>query len=553
MSINHNEELLRRTKSAQSMNAGYVHKETKMAFDQVLEQMQQQNQVQEQMTAYDQFCQHLKPLPAVPNAPGADADQENLASKKQRKKARKRYKKKGKEYQLLTLESVKESGVFATEKSREEWANEKMSHTDMTREQIMKQILNDNDYSQFENLDLTMRNLLATKELHTIEMEYRLKGVPVEEAVKRIKASGKGVSGLLNPVLRLGLSLGVHNAGQDIEKMAYYQKLDEALSTEVMTETLIHVPEKQKVKEYFESKKSKNADRAADNAIEENKAQQIQIAKRLLLMQLSNFRVIEDNGREREWTHPMAVALSHCSRVVLTLPKQKEGAAASQKRMWDVILKTNGTNAAQDNSRASSTHSLKRRKVASTDPVGSKEKKVLFNFSGQRGMNCAIGGLGNAGISGKTLCNDGSCGHFYSMYLEGDSEHYGAMLMGLESDANGVMNQMGHTHDIKATAEKASSLGGQRVDEIGMKYGGRQCDLSQMSAENITAWMEALERAMLRWQNDPAADVEAYHQAMRMLSGATMTDAEMKQFATLLQVPNTDQLITRSGRSCGEI
>ena len=507
------------------------------------------------MSAYDQFFQHLKPLPAVPNAPDANADQANLASKKQRKRARERYQQKGKAYQLLTMESVKESGVFATEKSRKEWANEKMSHTDLTREQIMKQILNDNDYSQFENLDLTMRNLLATKELHTIEMEYRLRGVPVEEVARQIKASGKGVSGLLNPALRLGLSLGVHNAGQDIEKMAYYQKLDEALSTEVMTETLIHVPEKQKVKEYFESKKSKNADQAADNAIEENKAQQIQIAKRLLLMQLSNFRVIENNGRDREWSHSMAVALSHCSRVVLTLPKQEqtEGAALLQKRMWDAILKTNGTNAAQDNSRASSTHSLERRKVASTSPVGSKEKKVPFNFIGQRGMNCAIGGLGNAGVSEKTLCNDGSCGHFYSMYLEGDAEHYGAMLMGLESDANGVMNQMGHTHDIKATAEKASSLGGQRVDEIGKKYGGRQCDLSRMSAQNITAWMDALERAMLRWQSDPTADVEAYHQAMRMLSGETMTDVQMKQFATLLHVPDTDRLLTRSGRSCGEI
>lgn len=111
-------------------------------------------------------------------------------------------------------------------------------------------------------------------------------------------------------------------------------------------------------------------------------------------------------------------------------------------------------------------------------------------------MNCAIGGLGNAGVSGKTICNDGSCGHFYSMYMEGDETHYGAMLMGLESDAYGVTNQMGHTHDIHATGEKASSLGGQRTDEIGNKYGGRQCDLSSLSAQDINAWLSALERKM---------------------------------------------------------
>ena len=50
------------------------------------------------------------------------------------------------------------------------------------------------------------------------------------------------------------------------------------------------------------------------------------------------------------------------------------------------------------------------------------------------------------------------------MYKEGDEEHYGAMLMGMESDAHGVMNQLGHTHDIHATPEKASSFGGQRTD-----------------------------------------------------------------------------------------
>lgn len=89
------------------------------------------------------------------------------------------------------------------------------------------------------------------------------------------------------------------------------------------------------------------------------------------------------------------------------------------------------------------------------------------------------------------------------MYKEGDEEHYGAMLMGMESDAHGVMNQMGHTHDIHATPEKASSFGGQRTDEVGNKYGGRQCDLSKKSAREITRWMTALERKMQEWQSQP--------------------------------------------------
>ncbi len=77
------------------------------------------------------------------------------------------------------------------------------------------------------------------------------------------------------------------------------------------------------------------------------------------------------------------------------------------------------------------------------------------------------------------------------------------MLMGMESDAHGVMNQMGHTHDIHATPEKASSFGGQRTDEVGNKYGGRQCDLSKKSAREITRWRTALERKMQEWQSQP--------------------------------------------------
>lgn len=77
------------------------------------------------------------------------------------------------------------------------------------------------------------------------------------------------------------------------------------------------------------------------------------------------------------------------------------------------------------------------------------------------------------------------------------------MLMGMESDAHGVMNQMGHTHDIHATPEKASSFGGQRTDEVGNKYGGRQCDLSKKSAREITRWMTAFERKMQEWQSQP--------------------------------------------------
>ena len=116
------------------------------------------------------------------------------------------------------------------------------------------------------------------------------------------------------------------------------------------------------------------------------------------------------------------------------------------------------------------------------------------------------------------------------MHKEGDEKHYGTMLMGLESDAHGVMNQMGHTHDIHATPEKASSLGGQRVDEVGKKYGGRQCDLSHMYMNEITRKMQTLEKAMKRWQDSEGDYQDILEETMTLLAGKQMTQ---KQFDDL--------------------
>ena len=349
----------------------------------------------------------------------------------------------------------------------------------------------------------------------------------------------------MDPTLRLGLSLAQRSRDYSPKMQKFFLELDESMSTAVMVSTLTHVADRDKIKTYFEGKGTGDAGGDADSAIEANKAQQIQIAKRLLLMQISNFQKVTtvekhrfkaDVVREEAWDKSMAVALSHCSRVVLTLPKQDASSDAyAHKNMRKSILTIDGANTAQDNSRASSTHSIERRQVKDNGSVGSKEKKVLFNLIGQRGMNCAIGGLGNAGVSGKTLCNDGSCGHFYSMYKEADSKNYGAMLMGLESDANAVTNQMGHTHDWHATAEKASSLGGQRTDEVGDKYGGRQCDLSGITAGTITLWMTALENAMRYWQSQPGgmSSPEAVR-VMKMISGKKLdVDRQHELIATL--------------------
>ena len=454
------------------------------------------------------------------------------------------YKILGKTQGLLRFKDVASLNLLRSNDGKKTWMQEKLPHSQLTRQETLRNILDENDYSNFENLDSVMRNVVASSALSKFIQEYNVTEESNPETLcKEIQERTEGVSGLLNPALRLALSLAQRTPGISDEMKQIFRRLDEAMSTAVMVATLTHEPDQSKVEQYFRNKGEENPSQRAQKAVVANRAQQIQIAKRLLLMQLSNFQKINDkNGGDEPWDKSMAVALSHCSRVVLTLPRQEDGeynTKEDHKNMWQSILTVNGGNAAQDNSRASSTHSIKRRKVGNSS-VGSQEKKVLFNLVGQRGMNCAIGGLGNAGISKKTLCNDGSCGHFYSMYKEADKTHYGSMLMGLESDAAGVMNQMGHTHDIHATPEKASSLGGQRVDEVGKKYGGRQCDLTAISASDISIWMTGLEnyiqsynRSMARPGKYFEVEKDNYKKIMSMLAGEKMTEEQWRKFRSI--------------------
>ena len=517
-------------------------------------------------TSYSDFMKRFHPLSGTA-VEGNQPPAEEKLSRKQRKRRNKMLKEgyqqkvdAAKEAHGLVLEEdLKDTFKGWGKKDREHWEKEVLPHSKLTRGETLRRIIEDGDYSNFENLDELMRNRVATSALLNFNEAFQInEHTTVDEIMSHYREYSSGVSMFLDPALRLGFSLAQKTGGMPDWAKTLYRELDEAMSTEVMVATLTHVPDVKTVASYYEKKKSKSklaALEAAYDAIADNKAQQIQIAKRLLLMQLSVFHVpVKDKyGFEvsYSWDKTMAVAFSHCSRVALTLPRLKEDSrvnnAQAHQRMWNAIYTVNGKNDAKDNSRMSSTHDIERRVVVRgvadrKDPgwvAISWEKKVRFNFTGQRGMNCAIGGLGNNGVGGELLSNDGSCGHFYSMYKEADADHNGAMLMGLESDAAGVMNQMGHTHDLFATPEKASSLGAQRTDEVGEKYGGRQCDLSGMSAETITTWLKALENAMLGWQRQEGGMGSAdAMEVMKLLAGKKMSAQDWTIMKQRLNLPD---------------
>ncbi len=522
----------------------------------------QEQQTNEQQTAanqtvtqhrtnpYESMRRFMKPLPSLPNA-AAQTKPKNSAAKKERKKQEKQaqidfkakqaeYMNLGEEMRLIRPEEMRTHPMFKNPDSVSKWNNEKIKRTDLTRKQLMENVLA-GDYSQFENLDITTRNLLASEELHRFIQEYHITENTNPQAIVESLKKEKDVSGLLKPTLRLGLSLAQKTGGIPDGLKNVFRELDEAMTTEVMIETLVCDGNFDILKEDLKNSGMDDIDavNGATEMVRRNNHQQIQMAKRLLLMQMSNFKQVEDTGISKDWKKSMAVAVSHCSRIVFTLPGEKKEEYRSKEKidnMWkSIMFNDGGSNAAQNNRRTSSTHSLKCRTLKDDEnyEIGTKEKKVLFNLISQRGMNVAVGGLGNKGIGGKMLKNNGSCGHMYSMRKRGNVGEYGAMLVGFESDAPGEMNQLGHKHSKKATGEKASSFGGQRTDEIGAKYGGRQCDLKEFSATQITEYMETLERFMLN--NMLTQRGEIFKTVMAKLAGAKMDQGQLNEMMELIK------------------
>lgn len=508
---------------------------------------QMENQLGQIWNPYTRFLRNLTIPPEnaqVPRAEQLNLDQEHLG-RKEREQQKERFAALGRKHTLLNAEDMRQlsnNKMFTNAEMRESWEKSKYKQSKITNAETMRQLAN-KDYSNFENVQPTLKNVVASRELQEFrrnhpdiitDANYDINGL-----VQRMKQEG-GVEALMNPALRLGLSLARHTEDvPDIEK-ENYRRLDEAMSTELMVETLTHRQDAESYRQRLITECGVPEAKAAEVARAElaaAEAQKVEIAKRLLLMQLSHFDVYDKQGNRSEWTAPVAVALSHCRRVVLTMPVTREGGNPDEEsEMWNTIFHSQNNAAAMDKRRASSTHSLKRRRVDSNGPT--KETKIKTgNLIGQRGMNVAIGGIGNPGIHGRMIRNNGSCGHFYSMYKESKGDSYGAMLFGLESDAHGVVNQMGHRHNIKATAEAASSLGGQRVDEIGADYGGRQCSLTHLTPHEITQLVQALENRMAVWSE------EENEEMMRTLAGNKLSDIGVMFLRERLGVPGVLRLL----------
>lgn len=399
----------------------------------------------------------------------------------------------------------------------------------MTQEDLFKEVKR-GDCSQMQLLDGVLRNRAATEYMMRQDVQQLFYGDDIAAIVQRIKTrnpqTSEPTTEMLNPLLRMGISLMMNSDDVDPAVKEKFRKVDEALNTELMVATII--------KRRGDNPKNDLLMEFTKNDWARNFQSQKFLFKTMFMCQLGRLKkVTKDRVPPSEgWSGSVANAFAHCSRVMVTFPGDDPGSynEQAQKRMIGSYKGLAGFE-----TRGGATHTMSRKKKG-----GGKPKEVKF-FSPlhQSGMDVAIGGLGNGGIpkgregygTSRRLHNDGTCGHVFMHMEEGTKDKHAGMLIGFESDAYQMTNQTGHTHDKKATGEFASSFGGQRCDEIGDKYGGRTADLSYMQPEYFTYLMELADTAFtMLMQNKSANGAFDIEGMTRRVCGGVMSRDDLIQF-----------------------
>ena len=332
------------------------------------------------------------------------------------------------------------------------------------------------DYSQFEKLDSDRRNKLAQDYMAEYCARYPELGrepAHSDHVVNLLKEQA------MNPAFRLGCSLRSRDGAPEA---GHYAEYDDYMNAYLMEQTLRPMDQSR-----LQSLKDQGlSGNLLDNAVGQNVEKQVILAKTLFLAHLGEAQLLGaeklPNAPDRKkLDRPIASMMAHCSRTAYVFPP---GNSAQQNKLFDSLLGPDLGKGADVYRRMAATHS-----VSSGPTINDFKEQKKFSMLNQYGMNIAIGGVGNPGIGGpngpQTLKNDGSCGHMYMHVDKGGVNKCSSLLVGFESDAPGVANQQGHTHDAKATPESMSSFLGQRTDEMGEKYGGRIVDCTNIPIDKL--------------------------------------------------------------------
>lgn len=472
-----------------------------------------------------------------------DRKKEKKYKEQKKEKIRKEANKTGAEAYERAKNAYKSGGnAYITNKELDsEWAEKnifsKKRKTSTGEKKTNKELFEaarNGDYSELEALDEVLRNRLAFEYLENFTKSPHADPQALVDSIY----DKQGVSGLLNPLLRLGLSLAskmkepentFENLGLTKEQCAEF---DELLSKRVMEETITKQPTMEEMNRLYGSDTE-----AIKESVERNINSQVFTAKLLFMAHLGRMKKKERGKEPADWDLNVSTAFAHCSRVGIVLPgkKGKEFNKSEQNRMIDSITGAGQGLEAGFFKRGGATHDLNRKSKTKANKNFKEKKTPLGTYSNQFGMNVAVGGLGTEGIGGpdgvnRQLNNDGSCGHLYMHKQQGDAETYPGMLVGFESDAYKKTNQLGHTHGL-GNGEFASSFGSQRMDEHGDKYGGREIDLTGLSTEFLENLMNEFDAFYRDLLTTPTQENVAILQGVASkLTGKLMNNDDLNEF-----------------------
>ena len=339
------------------------------------------------------------------------------------------------------------------------------------------------DYSKFEKLPLLLRNFLGASEIVQFHNTCGINPSLDDQKVRDYLISKD-----TNPAFRAGIT-ALKNSSDAAER-SFANAADRFLSNSMMKKTLMP-PSEEDVQRFT----TRVGAEKAPAELEQNLARQRVMAKTFLMAQIGKYEILKTGKTKESLDEQLSETLAHGGRTNFILPNGNDS-----QRVFDAYLGENGGKAAGVSKRLAATHYASRRELDSNGAIVSEseeEKPAFFKLhkimSSQYGMNIAAGGIGAEGPDQKAIAGRGESGHAYMRMESGDEKHCGSLLFGIEGCEPGTTNALGHVHDFRAKSAKQSAfLAGKGA--VGKKLGGRQIDLSGVSAQELAGILSTFDK-----------------------------------------------------------
>lgn len=301
-----------------------------------------------------------------------------------------------------------------------------------------------------------------------------------------------------------------------------------------------------------------------EKMLADNADRQRFIAKSLFLAQLGRMDIIDEDESRHPYRGSVAELFSHGSRVAFSLPY---GEKAKQDLVYDAWRKNALDTGVMFKGRFAS-HELHRRRVDVNGYQDGQFKEIrirwkdqlkrgqvykkVTTYFGNYGMNIPLGGMGKPFNGGDCVDDRGSFGHLYMRTRKGDPEHCGVILMGFENAQPKKESCIGQLHNFKAISHDLSSFYSTK-NTLGKTIGGREADLTHLSAEDLTGALNQFELGYRTLQERAKTDPKAAGQLNRLnqaLCGSRLPARELANLMTSLGMGRDNALrCVRSARS----